>query len=564
MKFDQIPYQRPDIAALTSAFNSALEQFNKSQTAAAALQSFEQINHLRTRFASAQSLCHIRHTINTADAFYDEENQFFDEQSPNMEALNNTFYRALLNTAHRSAIEARWGKQLFNIATLSLKTFDPVILPDLQEENKLGSEYTKTLASAKIEVDGKVYNLSSIRALETSSDRATRKRALQAKWAFLEAQSEKIEQIYHQQVAVRHRMAQKLGFPNFVPLGYARMLRSDYDAAAVATFRAEVLEYIVPIATQLFERQRKRLGLERLHYYDLDFRYPSGNPKPKGEPDWIIRQAEQMYSELSPETKEFFSFMQQNQLMDLVSKPGKAPGGYCTYIGEYKAPFIFSNFNGTSGDIDVLTHEAGHAFQVYSSRELGISEYNWPTYEACEIHSMSMEFFTWPWMQLFFGADVDKYKFAHLSEALLFMPYGVAIDEFQHFVYENPDITPAERKEGWRAIERKYLPHRRYDDIPFLEKGGFWIKQSHLFGMPFYYIDYVLAQVCALQFWHRSLQDRTNAWNDYLNLCQAGGSRSFLDLVQLAGLKNPFEPGCLQEVAQTARQWLEAINDQTY
>jgi M3 family oligoendopeptidase len=247
--------------------------------------------------------------------------------------------------------------------------------------------------------------------------------------------------------------------------------------------------------------------------------------------------------------------------MDLVAKRGKESGGYCTFIEDYKAPFIFSNFNGTSGDIDVLTHEAGHAFQVYRSRDLDIPEYYWPTYEACEIHSMSMEFLTWPWMELFFKEDTEKYKFSHLSGALIFLPYGVAVDEFQHFVYENPNASPVERKQAWRKIEMEYLPHRDYEGNEFLEHGGYWQRQSHIYQSPFYYIDYTLAQICAFQFWKRSTEKDETAWEDYLNLCQLGGSKSFLDLVESANLKSPFVDGTVQSVVKVIDEWLSTVDD---
>lgn len=247
--------------------------------------------------------------------------------------------------------------------------------------------------------------------------------------------------------------------------------------------------------------------------------------------------------------------------MDLVAKKGKQGGGYCTYISEYGAPFIFSNFNGTSGDIDVLTHEAGHAFQVYESRGFEVPEYGFPTYEACEIHSMSMEFFTWPWMDRFFEDEADKYRFDHLASGLIFIPYGVTVDEFQHFVYENPDATPAERKQAWREIERKYLPHRNYDDNTYLEQGGFWHKQGHIFSSPFYYIDYTLAQICAFQFWKKMHEDRSAAWADYLHLCRQGGSKSFVELVKVAGLISPFEDGCVTSVIGSINAWLDSVDD---
>jgi M3 family oligoendopeptidase len=339
------------------------------------------------------------------------------------------------------------------------------------------------------------------------------------------------------------------------------MLRSDYDAKMVANFRQQIKDFIVPISQQLYARQAKRLGLEKLKYYDEDYKFPSGNPRPTGSPDQILEGGDQMYRELSPQTNRFFRFLRERNLLDVSAKDGKATGGYCTYIERQRAPFIFSNFNGTSGDIDVLTHEAGHAFQVFSSRHFSIGEYRWPTYEACEIHSMSMEFFTWKWMPLFFGEQTEKYYFAHLGGALQFLPYGVAVDEFQHIVYENPDLTPAQRNAEWRKLEQKYLPQRDYDGIEFLENGGFWQKQSHIFQHPFYYIDYTLAQICAFQFWKRDRENHTQAWGDYVTLCEAGGSKPFLELVELAGLRSPFHDGCVESVVGNISNWLQSVDD---
>ena len=370
-----------------------------------------------------------------------------------------------------------------------------------------------------------------------------------------------MERIFDDMVKTRHRIAQQLGFQNFVEVGYARMRRSDYTPAMVANFRRQVRELIVPLATELYERQRRRLGLETLKFYDEEYKFSSGNPKPIGTPDEVVSNAARMYHELSPETDQFFQKMQDTNLMDLVNRDDKLPGGYCTYLGKFEAPYIFSNFNGTSGDIDVLTHEVGHAFQVWSSSHFPFEEYHWPTNDAAEIHSMSMEFFTWPWMPLFFGADTQKYYFMHLAGAIQFLPYGVAVDEFQHLVYERPDMTPEERNAVWRSLEKTYLPHRDYDGNAYLEAGRFWQKQGHIYNSPFYYIDYALAQICAFQFWTKDQHDHTGAWQDYLRLCQAGGSRSFLGLVQLAGLRSPFDDGCVESVVGEIRRFLDGVDD---
>lgn len=563
--FDTFVYQRPDLEATTAVFNNLLENFEKATSVAEQHRILLELNTEREQFSTMYNLCYVRHTSDTADVFYEKENEYFDENMPAFEALGNRLYKAMLVSPFRAELEIKLGKQLFVLAELGLKTFDPAILDDLQQENTLSTEYTKIKAQAKVEFDGKVYNLSNITPLELDDDRNIRRSAAEAKWTFYGSQRETFESIFDRMVAVRTRMARKLGYANFVEMGYARMRRSDYNPAMVANFRRQVREQIVPLASELYERQRQRLGLDKLKYYDEDYKFPTGNPKPKGSPEQIVHAADTMYMELSTETGDFFRHMQDVRLMDLVNRDGKATGGYCTYMPNFKAPFIFSNFNGTSGDIDVLTHEAGHAFQVWSSGpRFEFEEYHWPTSDAAEIHSMSMEFFTWPWMKLFFAEDTEKYEFMHLGGAVQFLPYGVAVDEFQHFVYENPDCSPAERNAAWKELEKTYLPQRDYDGNPTLEAGCFWQKQGHIFNSPFYYIDYTLAQLCAFQFWTKDRQDHETAWNDYVRLCQAGGSQSFLGLVKLANLKSPFDDGTVESVVGEIRKFLMGINDAKY
>lgn len=561
MGFEQYTYIRPNIDEVRAKFNEALERFKNADSVEKQSGAMNEINQLRNDLGTMFNLCNIRHTIDTNDEFYKNEQDYMDEIQPEVEGLITGYYQALVDSKFRQQLENKWGTQLFALAESQLKTFKPEIVPLLQRENRLSSEYTKLVASAKIEFEGEERTLAQIDPFIESTDREMRKRASTAKFGFFAEHEAEFDRIYDELVKVRTEIAHALGYKNFVELGYNRMMRTDYNAEMVANFRQQVKDYIVPIASKLKERQRERLGLDKLKFYDEGFVFETGNAVPKGSPEWIIENGQRMYKDLSKETGEFFTFMMENNLMDLVAKKGKASGGYCTYIENHKAPFIFSNFNGTSGDIDVLTHEAGHAFQVYSSRQFEIPEYNWPTYEACEIHSMSMEFFTWPWMELFFKEDTDKYKFSHLSDALLFLPYGVSVDEFQHWVYDTPEATPTERKQKWREIEKKYLPHKNYEGNEYLENGGFWQRQGHIYNSPFYYIDYTLAQICAFQFWKRSRENHQEAWADYVKLCKLGGSMSFTKLVEAANLISPFKTGCVESVVGEIENWLNSVDD---
>jgi M3 family oligoendopeptidase len=555
--FKEYHYQRPDIGRLETEWQHLLTGFDRAGSPESQAEIIAAINTLRNDFETMANLVQIRHTANTLDPEYSRENDYLDEIQPFYEGLVNQYYRSLINSPHRPTLEKKWGRQLFRLAELKLRTFTPKVVADLQNENKLTSQYTKLRASARIRFEGEERNLAQMEPFLEAPDRASRKTAQEAYTGFFRKHEAEFDAIYDQLVRLRTDIAHKLDFPSFTGLAYARLGRSDYNPAKVAEYRRQIRETVVPIATRLRQRQAIRLRLPKLKYYDEPLQFVAGNPVPQGDTATLLQNGQQMYRELSLETGQFFRFMVSRELLDLETRPNKGGGGYCTYINNYQAPFIFANCNGTSGDVDVLTHEAGHAFQVYSSRNFTIPEYLWPTLEACEIHSMSMEFFTWPWMKLFFPTEYAKYQYAHLSGALLFLPYGVTVDAFQHWVYEHPEATPAERKKNWRAIEQQYLPHRDYEQNALLNQGGYWLRQGHIFTDPFYYIDYTLAQVCAFQFWIKCQTDRTSAWRDYLRLCQAGGSQSFLELVQLANLENPFTSGCLKAIIGPIGDWLE-------
>ncbi len=561
MKFNEYEYKRPDYDIIKSKYDDLLNLFNNSNSADEQYTYVQKINELQKETETMAQLVAIRNSINTADEFYDKENEYIDMISPKLHGLRVEFYKALLNSKFKKELTKKIQPQLFTIAEIEIRTFSDEVVPLMQEENKLESEYSKLISSAQINYDSKTLNLSQLQPYMESMDRRVRKEAHE-KWSsfFIENES-KLDMIYDKMVKVRNEIAVKLGFKNFVELGYLRMGRSDYNADDVRNFREHVLNYIVPLSNELREKQRKRIGVDELKYYDIPLNFMSGNPAPKGGREWIMERTKKMYEELSPETGEFINMMIERDLFDLETKTNKQAGGYCTFLHNFKSPFIFANFNGTQDDVTVVTHEAGHAFQTYESRFLDAPEFSFPTSEACEIHSMSMEFITWPWMEMFFENDIDKFKFFHLSDSLMFIPYGVTVDEFQHVIYENPNMLPDERKKAWRDIEKKYTPYKDYADNEFLDKGTFWFKQGHIFFGPFYYIDYTLAQICAYQFWIKFKDDRKKAWDDYMNICKVGGSQSFLEILKTGNLQSPFEEKTINSVSYQIKNYLDNIDD---
>lgn len=508
--FKQMEYKRPDFQAVFDAGKTLLEKMEHAASAQELFDAMKALDTLTRGLGTQRTLAYIRYTINTKDEFYDAENSVFDEEMPRFQEIGTEAARIVLESPFKDDVARQYGPHLLEKYELQRKIFKPEIVEDLVEENKLSSDYQKLMASAEIEFDGKKHNLSGLIPYMESTQREVRRAANAASWGWVASKQAELDELYQKLVQVRHRIGKKLGFDSFIPVAYARMGRTDWNQQDAKAYRDQIVQSVVPLTQKFYREQAQRIGISDMKNYDYSLMFLSGNPTPKGEEAYMVEQAKKMYQELSPETDAFFQVMIGQELMDLTTKPGKANGGYMTFIDDYKVPFIFSNFNGTSGDVDVLTHEAGHAFQGWLQRDIELKDIAEITSEVAEIHSMSMEFFTHPWMEGFFKEDTEKYFYAHVVDALNFLPYGASIDELQEWVYEHPDATPEQRRAKYRDIERKYLPHLDYDGLDFLEKGGRWQKQLHVYLYPFYYLDYTLSQVCALQYlvWDMKDQDR--------------------------------------------------------
>lgn len=558
MKFSEMPYERPNLDTLKQEMTALTEQLAAAKTYEEAKEVFLAEENWMKHVETLGTLVSIRHSIDTRDSFYDEEMKFWNNASPELSEYEQAWGLAMLESPFRADFEAEYGNLMFLKTEMQQKTFSPEIIPELQQENELVTAYQKLIASAQIPFEGKTYTISQLSPLKNDSDDKRRLAAWQAEGRWYKENQHQLDDIYDQLVKLRDRMGRKLGYDGYTELGYYRMERNCYGKEDVEKFRAAVVKYLVPVADQIYREQAKRLGKEYpMSFADNALEFRSGNPKPFGTPDEIIAHGKKFYEELSPETGEFFNKMLDDELMDVLSTEGKEGGGYCTSIPDYGVPFIFANFNGTQHDVEVITHEAGHAFAAWMNRDRVPMSYTWPGMEACEVHSMSMEFFAWPWAEGFFGEDTRKFYYSHLSGALTFIPYGTMVDHFQHIVYERPDMTPRERHGVWKELLGVYMPWMKLDgEIPFYSEGEGWQRQSHIYCTPFYYIDYCLAQTVSLEFWAKIQKDPKDAWEHYMAYTRQGGSRVFTELLANAGLDSPFEESCLRDVCEAASRWL--------
>ncbi len=558
MKFSELVYSRPDTEAMLSAYADLTKRVQNASGPADLLAAFAEHVKLDTDYSFMARLASIRYTIDTRDAFYTAEREHFDETDPTVGNAQLALYRAILESPYRKALAEKYGEILLTKMDLAVRSSDERVLALQQEENRLVSEYQKLYASFMVHFDGKDLTLPQLGVYKQGSDRAMRKAAYIAEGEWFDAHRTQFDDLYTKLVENRNAQAKALGYHDYSELSYLRMGRIGYGPTEVANYRAQVQKDVVPVVHELQKRRFARAGVPDAKFYDLPVFFADGNPMPHGTSDELLERCQQMYHELSPETSEFIDWMFENECFDVLSKPGKAMGGYMEEISGY-GPFVFSNWNGTSADVDVITHEMGHAFQGYTAHKLGlVPELSCPGMESAEIHSMSMEFLTSPWHHLFFGPDTAKYQLMHAEDSLFFLPYGCVVDEFQHIMYQHPELTPDERNQKWLKLEKRYRPWIDFDGIPFYGRGAGWQRQLHIYEMAFYYIDYCLAQTVALQFFAAHLADPKDAWQRYLALVRKGGTESYAGLVQAAGFAVPFESGSLKPVADTVAAWIKA------
>lgn len=557
MKFKDMPYERVDFDQVEKELKTLMDEFDAAKSGEEQFAVHQKFYELNDRVSTLYTISHIRFDIDTKDEFYEKEHDYYDEKLPVYSNLVLAYQKKLYDSPYREYLESKIGPVAFKNMEIAQKSMDEKLIPLMQEENKLTLEYDKLIAGAKINFDGKELNLSLMRPYLVHQDRNIRAAAWKEYNAYFEENAEKLDEIYDKLVKNRTAQAKMMGYENYLQLGYYRMGRNCYGQAEVEAYRDQVKKDFVPFAEELHDRRRKRLGLDSLSCIDNAVYFKEGNPAPVGTPDEILAAGQKMYGELSPETKEFMDFMMENELFDVLGRKTKRAGGYMTYMPLYNSPFVFANFNGTSGDVDVITHECGHAFQGYLSGKDPIREHGDIGMETAEIHSMSMEFFTQGWMEMFFGDRAGDYIEMHLEDSAAFIPYGCMVDEFQHIVYENPDMTPEERHQAWLKLEKEYRPHMDYSGYEFFEKGGFWQKQTHIYTSPLYYIDYCLAQTCALQYKVKMDEDFKKAWESYLKLCKLSASDFFTNMIKEVGLDNPFEPGCMKNIVEKLEKYVK-------
>ena len=559
MKFNEMTYTRPDIDALLARCRELAAKAAAAPDGDALVRLYYEQSEAFAEYNTAANLANIHYTCDTRDDYWKAEQDFFDANGPAVTNASVEISRAFLANPHVDALTEKFGTTCVAGMKNAVLSMDDRTVELQQQFNALVSRYQQIYGGALVELDGKQLTIPQLGPYKEDLDPAVRRAAYEAEAGYFDAHRAELDELYGQIVQNLNAQARVMGYHDYSELSYVRMNRIGYGPEEIRKFRDQVANDVVPQLQKVMALRAKRTGIAHPAFTDLPILFRDGNPKPIPGYKARMDAARTMYHELSPETAEFIDFMQDNELFDVESRPGKMSGGYMTSLPSYKSPFIFANWNDTSGDVDVLTHECGHAFEGYvAERDPAIpADLECPGMESAEIHSMAMEFLTAPWHHLLFGRDTDKYALLHAEDSFVFLAYGCEVDEFQHIMYQNPDLTPDERNAEWLKLEKKYRPWIDFDNLPFYGRGAGWQRQLHIYECPFYYIDYCLSTMAALQFFLLSLTDHKDAWARYLRLVRRAGTASYTELLETAGLKVPFEEGSIKGIAQQMTDWLE-------
>lgn len=558
-KFSELKFPRPDIDAFRHLYEDGIFRVQEARDGDDVLEVVFEYDELARRAGDLLTAAFINYTLDTTNEVAQENQHWVDENTPYITKVMLEFSEALYNSPYKDYIEEKVGPMYFIKTDSTKKTFCEENIPLRKRESELAEEYQKIIASCNVEVNGEPRTFMSLQTLFAHEDRNVRREAFKVFSDFLKQHEERLEEIWDELIKTRTQIGKNLGYDNYLPVGYLERMRLDYGEEEVENFRKQVLDVIVPLCSKLYEAQAKRLGVDKLMVYDEKLVFSDGNAKPAGDTEYMMNQLVEMLRDMSPETGQFIDFMLDHELIDYKSRVGKAAREYATMISSRKAPFIFAHFDGTASDVQFMTDGLGHAFAAYrAARKQPLHEYFSSSADVMEIHSMAMTQFANKYADRLFGEDANKYQFGNLQGLMTFIPFGVAVDEFQHICYKNPDLTPKERTAEWRKLEQKYMPWRKYDDDDeFMLAGGYWYHKVHFFVYPLYYIEYCLATVNAMEMNRKYIERPGVAWKEFLELSDVGGSKTYLEILKLANLSPAYEDGAVEKSISYVKNVLE-------
>lgn len=482
-------------------------------------------------------------------------NGFLDSLYPRAQAADQKLKEKLL----ASGLEPAGFEIPLRKLRAEAALFRAANLPLLSEERKLGAQYDKIAGAQTVTWDGEEYTLQGLRPVYESPDRARREQAWRLAAGRQLADQPVLNALWVRLLQLRGELFRNADLPDYRAFRWQQMLRLDYAPADCVQFQQAIEAVAVPAATRVYENYRRELGVEALRPWDLDLDlYPVHQPPPAayGDTERLRYTIEGIFRRLDPQLGEYFHIMNAEGLLDLDNRKGKAPGAYCTNFPVSGRPFIFMNAVGVAGDVRTLLHESGHAFHNFERGRLPYAQQRNPGLEFAEVASMAMELLNSPYVAASQGgfyspSDTSRSNLAQLERILVFWPYMAVVDAFQHWVYTHHEqaLDPANCDAQWLELWQRFIPGVDWSGLEEAAMTG-WHRKQHIFRAPFYYVEYGLAQLGAVQVWRNALQDLPAATASYRSALALGGTATLPELYRTAGAKFAFDAGTLGDAVE--------------
>ena len=560
LKFSEMRYVRPDADKMNSCFNDLADRIAAADSFAAYEALLAELDEAAADVSTMSTLAFIHGQLDMTNEFYKQENSACNDYFAKTNASYERAKRALLDSPFADELEKKYGK-------LMLQKLKGVTVTDDSEtgldrrEYELIKEYRELIDGCRTIFEGKICTQHELGEAKQSADDARRLAAWQASGACYASNAKRLDEIFDELVKLRTKKAHNAGYADYVDMAYVLRGRNCFDKHDIEKFRDAVVKYYVPIMVRFAHQQAVRLGKTYpLNFADDNMPFRAGLPKPICTKEQTLQTALQIWRGMSPEMAAFADYLETYQVYDTSTSQNKAGGGFVTDLPGFNSFFLFSHFSGTITDVNSITHEGGHAFAAYMNRGKHPSWYWMYTQEIAETHSQAMEYLFFPYEEHFFGEGADAYRYSHVLDSFAFIPYACLVDHFQQTVYEKPNMTPAERVELFKELHMRYTPWKKFGEIPFYGEGRQWQRQPHIYCHPFYFIDYCLSELVALQFFALQQEDPKEAVDKYIQFVKQGGTRTFVDLALNAGMENPLSEKGLRHCAGQITRWLDKVD----
>ena len=556
-KFSDLQYKETDYQSLAKMILDLTEKAKKADSPSSLEEVLKIYDTEMGEVGYNYTLSYIHSSLDSSDSFWQEALQ---KESKGNAMLDTTpLLKAILENKYFASLEEKYGPVLRDKLNKSISTGSKA-QNERAEEGDLVSKYQREKAMVRINYKGKELSEGEVIPLFESPIREER---IQSRKAVAKAFLEKKElfgSMLERLISLRDTIAKENGFSNYLEYMDINYSRIGYGEKEMDAFVSEVKEYVVPVLSHIFEETRKRLGLEEMTVADISLMFVDGNAKPSGGADVLKEAAKKMYKALSPEMEAFFTGMLDSHSIDVDFSPNKVSGmGFCTDLKKGMYPFVFGNLDGTSWDVTVFTHEVGHAWQSYASdQNLDLTLFREMPLDAVEIPSKTMELFSYPFAEEFFGKDGDKFRFAHFRNAVKEIVAYTSVHELNTWIYTHVGASFDEINEKWMEIQSSYYPNVSYGEMEEEEKkGAGLLRNMGIFMFPRYLISYVFSEMCAIDLFMEYLKDKDKALDSYNRLCRVGGSKSYPEILSAAGLEPSYKKGRVKDVMEKVKAYLE-------